>query len=82
MIRYINKRFATVADYEAYIKKAVEARLNGLAMNMTSWNSEVVAKFKPLMNEGVLNDIIDTMVDETKYWGTEYSNASTLEVIS
>jgi hypothetical protein len=20
----------------------------------------------------VLNDIIDTMVDETKYWGTEY----------
>jgi hypothetical protein len=72
MIRYINKRFANVADYEAYIKKAVEARLNGKAINMTSWNSEVVTKFKTLMNEEVLNDIIDTLVDETKYWGTEY----------
>jgi hypothetical protein len=72
MIRYINKRFANVADYEAYIKKAVEARLNGKAINMTSWKSEVVTKFKTLMNEEVLNDIIDTLVDETKYWGTEY----------
>jgi hypothetical protein len=73
MIRYINKRFATVADYEAYIKKAVEARLNGLAMNMTSWNSEVVAKFKP-------SSIRWSMKQKTGVRNT--SNASTLEVIS
>jgi hypothetical protein len=72
MIRYINKRFANQAEYEAYVKKAVEARLNGRLLNMTSWNSEVVAKYKSLMNEAVLNDIIDTVVFDTQYWGTEY----------
>lgn len=72
MIRYINKRFANKAEYEAYIKKAVEARLNGRAICLDTWDKEVLAQFKTLMNEGVLNDIIDTVVFDTQYWGTEY----------
>lgn len=72
MIRYINKRFANKAEYEAYIKKAVDARLNGRAICLDTWDKEVSAKYKMLMNEGVLNDIIDTVVFDTQYWGTEY----------
>jgi len=74
MIRYINKRFANQAEFEDYVKKAVLSRTNGKRCN-DLWKTEVIAKYKPLMNEAVLNDIIDTIVSDTNFWESAFACA-------
>lgn len=68
MVTYINKRFADKEAYLKYVRTAVDARLKNRPVCMDLWTREVEDKFKPVMNERDLNDIINVIVDDTMYW--------------
>lgn len=72
MVTYLNKRFADKDAYLKYVRTAVDARLKGRPVCVTLWDREVDRKFKPVMNERDLNEIIDVIVHDTFYHDTEY----------